>query len=154
IDWQQLHLMLRGGYLSGLLAKLVQEESIPHLTNGHQPGSRRLTREFLLSVSLEKRRELLEEYIAWQSAKVLRLPVEKLDIQQPLNNFGLDSLVAVELKNQVEADLGISIPIANLLQGVSIAQLITLVQEQLGNAAAVAVLPQALGETAEKFPLS
>ena len=37
--------------------------------------------------------------------------------------LGFDSLMAVELRTRVEADLGITLPLVDLLQGPSVAQL-------------------------------
>ena len=44
-------------------------------------------------------------------------------MQQPLTKLGIDSLMAVELKNRVEIDLELTIPVTALLQGPSLAQL-------------------------------
>jgi phthiocerol/phenolphthiocerol synthesis type-I polyketide synthase D len=60
--------------------------------------------------------------------------------------MGLDSLMAVELKNRVELDLGIPLPVIDLLQGPSVAQLATLLLERLTTkpASAAASAPYAL----------
>ena len=44
-------------------------------------------------------------------------------MQQPLTQLGVDSLMAVELKNRVEGDLGLTLPVTALLQGPSLANL-------------------------------
>jgi myxalamid-type polyketide synthase MxaB len=64
-------------------------------------------------------------------ARVLGLAPSQLDIQQPLTNLGLDSLMAVELKNRISADLGINVPMVKFLQGFSVAQAATQLFEQL-----------------------
>jgi phthiocerol/phenolphthiocerol synthesis type-I polyketide synthase C len=46
-----------------------------------------------------------------------------LDIQSPLTNFGVDSLMAAELRTQIERDLGIVVPAVELLDGPSVAGL-------------------------------
>src|SRR5205823_8316630 len=76
----------------------------------------------LLNVAQEERRQLLEEHFREQVAGVLQLPAAELDVQQSLTALGLDSLMAVELKNRVELELGIRIPIVTFLQGPSIAE--------------------------------
>jgi acyl carrier protein len=55
-------------------------------------------------------------------ARVLLLSPANLDLHQPLNRLGLDSLMAIEMKNRIELDIGVLIPIAWLLQGPSLAQ--------------------------------
>jgi thioesterase domain-containing protein/acyl carrier protein len=46
-----------------------------------------------------------------------------LEIDQPLSNFGLDSLLALELKNSLESRLAFTLPMAKLMEGPSIASL-------------------------------
>jgi hypothetical protein len=50
---------------------------------------------------------------------------------QPLTALGLDSLMAIELKNQLEFELAIRISIVMFLQGPSIAQFATQLLDQL-----------------------
>ena len=64
-------------------------------------------------------------------ARVLGLSPSQLDIQQPLTNLGLDSLMAVELKNRISADLGVNVPMVKFLQGFSVAQAATQLLDQL-----------------------
>ena len=51
------------------------------------------------------------------------MPVLELDVQQSISKLGLDSLMAIELKNQVENNLEVFMPVTKLLEGPSIAQL-------------------------------
>ena len=64
-------------------------------------------------------------------ARVLGLSASRLDVQQPLSNLGLDSLMAVELKNRIAADLGVNVPMVKFLQGLSVAQAATQLLDQL-----------------------
>jgi acyl carrier protein len=66
-----------------------------------------------------------------QVARVLGLSAVKPEVHQPLSNLGLDSLMAIELKNRIVLDLGINLPIAHFLQGPSIDQATTFILEQL-----------------------
>ncbi|HEY0993168.1 MAG TPA: amino acid adenylation domain-containing protein [Kofleriaceae bacterium] len=77
----------------------------------------------LLAQSPEEQTAALTAYLRRELARVLRLPEARIDIAQPLNRLGLDSLMAVELKNGIEADLGVMVPVVRFLQGPSIAQL-------------------------------
>ncbi len=95
-------------------------------------GYRGADRPLILAVEPSQRRERLESYLREQVAHVLRIPAEQLDVQQPLKAVGLDSLMAIELKNLVEQNLAVEIPAAKLLEGPTIAQLAELLAPQLG----------------------
>jgi myxalamid-type polyketide synthase MxaE and MxaD len=71
-------------------------------------------------VSPDERSGLVEAYLAEQVARVLGMEVAELDHAVPLSSIGIDSLMAVEVKNRVELDLGVVIPMVQLLQGPSV----------------------------------
>jgi phthiocerol/phenolphthiocerol synthesis type-I polyketide synthase D len=75
--------------------------------------------------------ELVITYLREQVAGVLRVPVARLDVEQPLTSLGLDSLMAIELKNRIERELKVRIPIVTFLQGPGIAQFASQILEQL-----------------------
>jgi acyl carrier protein len=54
---------------------------------------------------------LLIAYIQDEVAKVLRLEPSKLLLEQGFFDMGMDSLMAVELKNRLEVSLGVSLPV-------------------------------------------
>ena len=70
-----------------------------------------------------QRRQLLESYLRDQAAAKLGLAPERLAVESPLNNLGVDSLIAMELRTQIERDLGVVVPVIELLDGPSIATL-------------------------------
>ncbi|HIK08529.1 MAG TPA: type I polyketide synthase [Trichormus sp. M33_DOE_039] len=90
-----------------------------------------LSRLALLAAPADERQSLVEEYFHEQVARVLRMPAAKLDRHHPLNSQGLDSLVAVELKNRLKNDLGVDLPMVRFIQGPSIAQLSAQVLTQI-----------------------
>jgi len=53
------------------------------------------------------------------------MSVGKLDSDVPLSSLGLDSLMAVQLKNQIETDLCAVVPMILFLQGPSVDQLVS-----------------------------
>ncbi|MBO8194632.1 type I polyketide synthase [Streptomyces oryzae] len=56
------------------------------------------------------RRTLLENYLADHIRAVLRLGNSALDPQTPLKNLGFDSLLSMELRVRLEAELGVKLP--------------------------------------------
>ena len=59
-----------------------------------------------------------------------------IDVGQPLTDTGLDSLMAVRIRNTVRADFGVEPPVALLLQGATPKDLADDLVRQLGIAAA------------------
>jgi acyl carrier protein len=96
----------------------------------------------LLAAPPDEQRRLLESHLAEQVATALRLPLSRLDVHQPITNLGFDSLMAIELRNRIQTDLGVVLPVIQLLQGPSVIQLVTFLLEQLP-AAGSAVAPTA-----------
>jgi acyl transferase domain-containing protein/NADPH:quinone reductase-like Zn-dependent oxidoreductase/NAD(P)-dependent dehydrogenase (short-subunit alcohol dehydrogenase family)/acyl carrier protein len=56
-----------------------------------------------------ERAGLLEGFLADQVSFVLRVPLDKLDKNEPLTTMGMDSLMGLELRNRIEAALGITV---------------------------------------------
>jgi acyl transferase domain-containing protein/acyl carrier protein len=93
---------------SRLLSRLVTEQSTVR-ASGDQDL---LTR--LASAGPEARLSLLEGSLRQQVSSVLRVPLDKLDSSAPLTGLGMDSLMGLELRNRIEAALGISLPATTL----------------------------------------
>jgi NADPH:quinone reductase-like Zn-dependent oxidoreductase len=72
-------------------------------------------------------------------------PTESPEPTQPLSELGLDSLMAVELKNRIDADLLTSLHISTLLQGPTIAELSErlVLEYAKANAGEIAAVPPA-----------
>ena len=94
----------------------------------------KLTRAVLLAADEAGREKLLQQYLGSLLARVLGFGergADRLDTCQPINRFGIDSLMALEMKTRIEADLGIPIPIMSFLKGSSIAHLTAYALDQL-----------------------
>jgi len=80
----------------------------------------------ILVAPQNERESLMQTYIGQKIAKVLGIVAGtdiKLNVNQPLNRLGMDSLMALEIKNLIERDLGVTAPISMLLGGSSLAEL-------------------------------
>lgn len=108
-----------------------QEELSPEQESQTAVGNGRRMREELLLVEPAERQRLLEEYIRGKIARVLKLSPSRLDVQRPFNSLGLDSLAALELKNWIEEELQVQVPITAFLQEPGIAQFAAQLLEQL-----------------------
>ncbi|BAY66407.1 amino acid adenylation [Calothrix brevissima NIES-22] len=88
------------------------------------PREEKLTREALLELNIQERHLQLTNYLQAQVAQVLKIEQSQLDVQQPLSSLGIDSLMAIELKNCIETNLGVVVPITSFLEGASIDRLV------------------------------
>ncbi|MFC1975071.1 type I polyketide synthase [Chloroflexota bacterium] len=102
VNWSKLMQQFPANSVPSFLANLAHEvqeqleESQPSIEYGGL-----LQR--LAEVPPNKRRNLLLTYVREQAIRVLALdPFQPLDLRQPLNELGLDSLMAVELRNTLE----------------------------------------------------
>ncbi len=93
------------------------------------------------------RRATLEAYLAGEAARRLRLPAARLDPGQPLAALGLDSLAAIELRQTLETDLGISPALAGLLEGLSVRDLAREILETMQGEMLGETQGEMLGET-------
>jgi len=102
-------------------------------TGPSQPptGESAAIRQTLVNAEPPARRPLLERYMVEQASKILHLSASELDLRRPLNSMGIDSLMAVELRNRLESDLAVAVPLVALLEGSSLADLATKVLSQL-----------------------
>ncbi|PTL76611.1 type I polyketide synthase [Vitiosangium sp. GDMCC 1.1324] len=66
-------------------------------------------REELRKAEPGQRGALLEEHLKKQLARALRLEPSRLDRHEPFINMGMDSLVSLELRNRLEASLGLKL---------------------------------------------
>jgi acyl carrier protein len=124
-EWQTSYQVFRDiPMLSQLMRESVEAHSI-------QPEGQGLSREILLSAEPETRQNLLVSYLRDQVGRVLGLKEDHLSLQQPLTDLGLDSLMAVELKNRIENNLGVAVPMVEFLRGPSLNELSTRILEQL-----------------------
>ncbi|MDQ2646274.1 MAG: acyl carrier protein [Myxococcota bacterium] len=78
---------------------------------------------------------------------------EALDAAAPLSSLGFDSLMAVQLKNQIEADLGVVVPVIQFLDGPSLNQIVESVLKVAGSAPARGPVESSGGDAWEEGSL-
>jgi phthiocerol/phenolphthiocerol synthesis type-I polyketide synthase C len=161
VDWRRLGASFAASGASPVLAELVapaaddgatnREESAPDAGGetsaapwprgaGAPAAADTSTRRYeLLAPPEPERRRRLAAYLGDQLAHILGLASSRLDAALPLARLGLDSLMAVELRNRIELDLGARLPVVRLLQGTTVGELSELLLETLGGSEGEAV---------------
>ena len=115
VDWAQLVKLSPALSTAPLYSKVVQKLS--------ERGSGGSVRPQVIAAQGEERLKILEEFIACQVANVFGTEVAKVDRETALTNIGLDSLMAIELMNRMESELGINLPMGSVLNGPNIKEL-------------------------------
>jgi len=120
VSWPAM-LRTMGARRPMLLSDFGGEEAV----ETERPGDKvdHAFREKLFSIEPDDRKALLCDYFANELARIMSMDPKSLDVNQPLNLLGLDSLMALELKNSLEARLVFDLPMARFLEGPSIASL-------------------------------
>jgi len=78
----------------------------------------------------------LETLLRDKVARILGTTPERLDTEKPLLNLGIDSLMAVELRNWIEQEWHVHVPIMEVMRSPSLSNLTELLREQLAKGAA------------------
>lgn len=137
VDWSRWQKLYPAFSRAPLLEQVMREETVE---TARKPDAGSSVRSIILAAAPEERAGRLQDYLAEQVSRILGFAQGSLDIDQSVSHLGMDSLMAVELKNRVETNLGVVIPMVQLLQGPSVVELTSIVLERL-DASTQAELP-------------
>ena len=90
---------------SSLLASLLAEKPGASRAGGASELAARIA-----DATPPARIALVQSFLRSEASRVLRIPEDKLDQSAPLTGLGMDSLMGLELRNRVEASLGLRMP--------------------------------------------
>ncbi|KAB8141147.1 type I polyketide synthase [Chloroflexia bacterium SDU3-3] len=132
-----------------LFAHLAQQANAEADDAGEQSLAQRIAQ-----AEGPERLALVEEQLRDLAARVLRLDRAKLDVQQPLSALGMNSMMAIELKNRIDLTLNVTVAVVELLQGFGVAQLaarlLPQIEAQVALASAGALSEEAAQQIAEQ----
>lgn len=105
--------------------------------------------ERLAGAPTEQQLAIVEDACAGILAGVLRLVPDKLARDEPLNQLGLDSMIAVEVRIRLEQALGAAPKVLVLLQGATVTDVAGLIQDERARRAAAELAPDTAERVAE-----
>jgi NAD(P)-dependent dehydrogenase (short-subunit alcohol dehydrogenase family)/acyl carrier protein len=126
MNWVQLQSAIPSLGRSPFLKDLIARE--PEKGERSAAGKNTLNPELLRAMDPVQRRQTLSNKVQAEAARVLRLPSADFDVTRPLNQFGMDSLMALELKNRMQTQWRIAVPLVSILNGPSVTDLVSILE--------------------------
>ncbi len=120
VDWTQLFTADPQARLSPLLRELLAAHAPADAVAPAEAG--RIVK-LLAGKAATEQLGLLTSALASVVAAVLRMRVEDVPDGTAMTELGVDSLVAIEIKNRIQLEAGVDVPLTTLLEGPSCAKL-------------------------------
>ncbi|MFD2168651.1 amino acid adenylation domain-containing protein [Tumebacillus lipolyticus] len=89
----------------------------------------------LLALPTNEREAPIANFLLGECAEILKVTPGQLPIDRSLHAYGMDSLMAVEIKHLVEVTFAVDLTMSDVLDGPSVAELSRLISEQLNASA-------------------
>lgn len=128
INWNRLSQRQGNKTIQPLLRKIVR---VQNQSGRAKPAIMIL--EQIKTLSAGERETAFQDYVKQQVINILGLdPAQSFNSLRALTDLGLDSLMAVELKNKIEDDLELNIPVTYFLEGATVIDLSSKLHRELG----------------------
>jgi FkbH-like protein len=122
LNWKRYLASFPAGQYPSLFRQMAEQVlSQPQETTG-RPAQRDLVGQ-IRQADPTSRLPILTSYVHQIVARVLGQTPERIPAAAFLNRIGLDSLMALELRNQIATDLSVDVPLVRFLQNVSVTSL-------------------------------
>ena len=144
VEWQELSraypAFAADPFLTAMVEEIGRKDNHPAATTGPTIAA-------LVATPAQERPEALRAYLQAEVARLLGFATERLDAKMPLSSLGFDSLMAVQLKNRIESDLGATVPMIQFLDGPSVEQLVPSIVKAMDAGLDVSAACHGKGET-------
>jgi polyketide synthase 12/myxalamid-type polyketide synthase MxaB len=142
-DWRKLAAQVAAAGIPPILSDLVLA-ALPSAQTAEGATAPHALTQRLQTTSPDERRAILTDYLRAQVSHIIGWSKPAtLDLDQSLTSLGLDSLMAVELRNRLQADLGTAVPVVQLLQGPSITEVVALLFDQISGPSVTSAIESA-----------
>lgn len=132
----------RAAFLADTLEKIgvsIVEETAVHPEPLTEED--RSIRAWLSAAEPAQQQGILMAYLQRQLARALGAPAARLDPDQSFATLGLDSLKALELKNRIESDLDVEMPLVSFIEQPTLSQLSRVLLGKLADTAIAGEAP-------------
>lgn len=110
VDWDQYSAAHHDSLTAALLSDVLKKRETPQ-ANKKQAQAPKSELGELKQAPAAKRKQLLLDFLRQRAVRILGLDSgQQIDLMQPLTDLGLDSLMAVELRSVLSADLEATLP--------------------------------------------
>ncbi|GAW12330.1 hypothetical protein ANO14919_016950 [Xylariales sp. No.14919] len=79
--------------------------------------------DFRQAASAKEKAEVVVRVVSTRLARALSIPVEEIECDKALSEFGIDSLMAVELRNWIGRDFRANLAVFDIMNGATILSL-------------------------------
>jgi acyl transferase domain-containing protein/acyl-CoA synthetase (AMP-forming)/AMP-acid ligase II/aryl carrier-like protein len=124
VIWEEFFKSLAGHEPPALLADLLCQKGASVSAGQIAGGIAQLPVEALLVLEPERRHEALVSYMQKGMAQIIGSDPAELDPDEPLINFGLDSLMGIELQHALESGLNRKLPVDILIGASTLNELV------------------------------
>lgn len=138
VDWAKWR-----GFFRGMAENPLLERIFASVEGQEAGGGKSDWRVKIESASAEERDGVILEAVRDVVGSVLRVKPDSLRDDQPLTDLGLDSLMGVEIENELEAAIGVALPPTSLMRARTIGQIVTLIAGHMGGGSGSAASPEA-----------
>jgi acyl transferase domain-containing protein/aryl carrier-like protein len=88
-------------------------------------------REHIITARPDDRVKMLRDYLAGQMARILKVSLDSIESETPILNMGFDSLMSIELQNEIDKNLGVRVALSRLMQSPTLWELTDWVVQML-----------------------
>jgi acyl carrier protein len=119
-DWQKIQEKHPEQLRTCLLSEILSAPNVPPNSSG---SATKKVKDVLKAAPRSEWQSIVLTYLLKSVANVLQFSDADIDPAQSITLLGFDSLLAVELRNKLQTDLGVAVSIAALLLGPTVKEL-------------------------------